>query len=426
MRSWRCFQRCQLIESRSAWTRHAGPKKYSTGRLLEGVRVLDMTRVLAGPLCTMILGDMGAEVVKIEKPGMGDETRNWGPPFIGTESCYFLSVNRNKKSVVVDIGSPKGAQIIQEMAKSCDVLVENFLPGKLKSYGLGYEELSRLNPGIVYCSISGYGASGPYSGRGGYDVIVSALGGMMHITGPEKGEPCKVGTAMTDISTGLYAHGAILAALLRRHKTGKGTKIDCNLLSTQVANLVNLGTNFLNTGIEPRRWGTAHESIVPYQAFPTSDEQHIVVGAGSDSQFTALCSLMKTSFHTNERFSSNKARVRNRKELVELLMAEFKKKPLAEWLEVFTQAKFAYGPINTFAQVFADPQVQHNQMVFEIQHEKAGSIRLISNPVIVSDADMTAQLAPPLLGEHTEEVLEQILKLDAQAIDKLRNDKVIQ
>ncbi|KAM4718115.1 succinyl-CoA:glutarate CoA-transferase isoform 5-T5 [Anableps anableps] len=234
-------------------------------RPLEGVRVLDLTRVLAGPFATMILGDLGAEVIKVERPGGGDDTRTWGPPFVASESVYFLSVNRNKKSIAVDLKQPRGAELVQQLAGVCDVLVENFLPGKLGQMSLGYAELSRLNPRLIYCSVSGYGQTGPRAQTPGYDSIASAVSGMMHVTGPEDGEPVRPGVAMTDLATGLYAHGAIMAALLQRHKTGRGVHIDCNLLSSQVSCLSHIAANYLNAGKEAKRWGTAHESIVPYQ-----------------------------------------------------------------------------------------------------------------------------------------------------------------
>ncbi|XP_039646846.1 succinate--hydroxymethylglutarate CoA-transferase [Perca fluviatilis] len=234
-------------------------------RPLEGLTVLDLTRVLAGPFATMILGDLGAQVIKVERPGAGDDTRAWGPPFVGAESAYFLSVNRNKKSICVDLKHPRGASIIQELAGVCDVLVENYLPGKLHQMGLGYDQLSRVNPRLIYCSISGYGQTGPQSQSPGYDSIASAVSGMMHITGPEDGEPVRPGVAMTDLATGLYAHGAIMAALLQLHRTGRGVHIDCNLLSSQVSCLTHIAANYLNSGKEAKRWGTAHESIVPYQ-----------------------------------------------------------------------------------------------------------------------------------------------------------------
>ena len=254
---------------------------------LEGVKILDLTRVLAGPFATMILSDLGAEVVKVERPGRGDDTRSWGPPFIqgetreSRESLYFLSVNRNKKSVCVDLKQPAGQRIIRELAGQSDVMLENFVPGKLDSLGLGYDQLSQTNPGLVYCSISGFGPSGPHSGRGGYDVIAASMGGLMAVTGEAEGGPAKVGVAMTDLMTALYAHGAVLAALLQRGRTGRGQKIDCNLLSSQVSAMSHLAANWLNAGLISGRWGTAHASIVPYQTFQSSDG-HFTIGCGND------------------------------------------------------------------------------------------------------------------------------------------------
>ena len=248
-------------------------KLYSTlgQSALDGVKVLDLTRVLAGPFCTMILGDLGADVLKIERPKVGDDTRAWGPPFVGGQSCYFLSINRNKRSVCIDIKSPKGKKLIMQLAAQSDILVENYLPGKLNEMGIGYEDIKAVNPKIIYCSITGYGHSGPYSIRPGYDIIAASVGGLIHVTGPEDGDPCKTGVALTDLTTGLYAHGAIMAALFQRERNGTGQHIDVNLLSSQVSCLVNLGANYLMAGREAKRWGTAHESIVPYQSFASTD-----------------------------------------------------------------------------------------------------------------------------------------------------------
>ncbi|XP_022237764.1 succinate--hydroxymethylglutarate CoA-transferase-like isoform X3 [Limulus polyphemus] len=290
--------------------------KTETKGPLSGVRIIDLTRILAGPFCTMILGDLGAEVIKIEHPGGGDETRRWGPPFVKEESCYFLCVNRNKKSVAVNLKDTRGQSLVKDLAKQSDVLVENYLPGKLDELGLGFTQVSEVAPQLVYCSISGYGPSGPYKTRAGYDVIAASIGGLLHITGPPNGDPCKVGVAMTDLATGLYAHGAILAALLEREKTGRGQKIDCNLLSTQVSLLANLGSNYLNAGKEAIRWGTAHESIVPYQAFQTSDG-YITVGAGSDEQFQIFCKCLGLQhLLTDSRYKTNRNRVANRQALL--------------------------------------------------------------------------------------------------------------
>ncbi|XP_037829088.1 succinate--hydroxymethylglutarate CoA-transferase isoform X1 [Kryptolebias marmoratus] len=325
-------------------------------RPLEGVRVLDLTRVLAGPFATMILGDLGAEVIKVERPGGGDDTRTWGPPFVGSESVYFLSINRNKKSVAVDLKHPRGAAVIQQLSGVCDVLVENFLPGKLPLMGLGFDQLMGLNPRLIYCSISGYGQTGPLSPSPGYDSIASAVSGMMHITGPEDGEPVRPGVAMTDLATGLYAHGAIMAALLQRHRTGRGVHIDCNLLSSQVSCLSHVAANYLNAGKEARRWGTAHESIVPYQGFRTRDG-HIVVAAGNDRQFVRVCQVLDlTEVSEDPRYRTNKLRVQNRRELLDVLSQRFLQENTADWLRRFQGSGVPVGPINSIQEVFSEPQ----------------------------------------------------------------------
>ncbi|XP_057680037.1 succinate--hydroxymethylglutarate CoA-transferase isoform X2 [Corythoichthys intestinalis] len=325
-------------------------------RPLEGVRVLDLTRVLAGPFATMILGDLGAEVIKVEKPGGGDDTRAWGPPFVGSESVYFLSVNRNKKSVAVDLKHPRGVRVVQELAEVSDVLMENFLPGKLSALGLGYEELSRRNPALVYCSVSGYGQTGPLSASPGYDSIASAVSGMMHVTGSEGGEPVRPGVAMTDLATGLYAHGAVLAALLQRRQTGKGAHVDCDLLSSQVSCLSHIAANFLNGGKEAKRWGTAHESIVPYQAFETKDG-HLVVAAGNDRQFVKVCQVLELpDLGRQPRYSTNRLRVQNRQRLVGELAQRFLQETTSDWLRRFEGSGVPVGPVNSIRQVFSEPQ----------------------------------------------------------------------
>ncbi|XP_069072018.1 succinate--hydroxymethylglutarate CoA-transferase isoform X2 [Pleurodeles waltl] len=326
-------------------------------RPLEGVKILDLTRVLAGPFATMILADLGAEVIKVEKPGSGDDTRTWGPPFVGTESAYFLSINRNKKSIAVNLKHPKGTKIIRELAGVCDVFVENYIPGKLAEMGLGYEDISKIAPHIVYCSITGYGQTGPMFQRAGYDSIAAAVSGLMHITGPQDGEPVRPGVAMTDLATGLYAHGAIMAGILQRHKTGKGVHIDCNLLSSQVACLTHIAANYLNGGIEAKRWGTAHGSIVPYQAFKTKDG-YIVIGAGNDQQFVTICkNLNLPHLTTDSRYKTNTLRVQHRKELLEMLSTRLAEKKTCEWLQIFEGSGIPYGPINTIGKVFSEAQV---------------------------------------------------------------------
>jgi len=398
--------------------------KAVTTSALSGIKVLDLTRVLAGPYCTMILGDLGAEVFKIEKPGTGDDTRQWGPPFVGSESCYYLCVNRNKKSITLDLKSPDGIKIIKKLASVSDVLVENYIPGKLSQMGIGYEQLSAECPHLIYCSISGYGQTGSYSQRAGYDVIASGMGGLMHITGPNEGEPCKVGVAITDLSTGLYAVSSILASLFVRQKTGKGQHIDCNLLSTNVASLVNVASNYLNAEVEGNRYGTAHASIVPYQAFRTKNG-YLIVGAGNDSQFQILIKLMNLSAMNDERFSTNQGRVKHRASLLNLLNAEFGERTTEEWCEIFEGSGIPYGPINNIEGVFNDPQVQHNGMIQEIPHTTLGSVRVPGPAVRYSETPTVTPTAPPLLGQHTTEVLAETLGYSKQQIAQLQLDGVI-
>ncbi|XP_076464428.1 succinyl-CoA:glutarate CoA-transferase-like isoform X2 [Babylonia areolata] len=392
---------------------------------LHGVRVLDLSRVLAGPYCTMILGDLGAEIIKVERPGCGDDTRMWGPPFCNSESAYFLSVNRNKKSITVNLKHPKGAAIIQQLASVSDVVVENYLPGKLAAMGLGYPHLSSVNPGLVYCSITGYGQMGPYAQRAGYDVIVSGVAGLMHITGPRDGEPCKVGVAMTDLSTGLYAHGAIMAALLHRQHTGQGQHIDCNLFATQVASLVNIASNYLNAGQEATRHGTSHPSIVPYQAFKTKDG-YILVGAGNDGQFQILCKCIhREEMSSDERYLTNELRVTNRITLLDTLSQIFEQKSTSDWLEQLEGSGIPYAPINNMQSVFSDPQVKSEAMVQEIPHPTVGTVRLPAPAVKFSDTATVSPSAPPTLGQHTQEVLQGILGMEPDHIAALIREKVL-
>ncbi|XP_029935065.1 succinyl-CoA:glutarate CoA-transferase [Myripristis murdjan] len=388
-------------------------------RPLEGVRVLDLTRVLAGPFATMILGDLGAEVIKVERPGAGDDTRAWGPPFVGKESAYFLSVNRNKKSIAVDLKHPRGVQLITELAAVCDVLVENYLPGKLHQMGLGYEQLSRTNPQLIYCSISGYGQTGPQSQSPGYDSIASAVSGMMHITGPEGGEPVRPGVAMTDLATGLYTHGAVMAALLQRHRTGRGAHIDCNLLSAQVACLSHIAANYLNAGKEAKRWGTAHESIVPYQGFKTKDG-YIVVAAGNDKQFVRVCQVLDLVQLTDEpKYRTNKLRVQNRKELLHTLSQRFLQEKTADWLRRFQGSGVPVGPINSIQEVFNDPQVKHNGLIMEMIHPTAGHIAVPGPAVRFSSFSPGGPTPPPLIGQHTVQVLRDTLSYSDDVIRSL-------
>ncbi|XP_039983025.1 succinate--hydroxymethylglutarate CoA-transferase isoform X4 [Xiphias gladius] len=362
-------------------------------RPLEGVRVLDLSRVLAGPFATMILGDLGAEVLKVERPGAGDDTRAWGPPFVGSESAYFLSVNRNKKSIAVDLKHPSGAQIIRQLTGVCDVLIENYLPGKLHQMGLGYEQLSSVNPQLIYCSISGYGQTGPQSQSPGYDSIASAVSGMMHITGPEDGEPVRPGVAMTDLATGLYAHGAVMAALLQRHRTGRGVHIDCNLLSSQ--------------------------------GFKTKDG-HIVVAAGNDKQFVQVCQVLELMQLTEEpKYKTNKLRVQNRKQLLHTLSQRFLQEKTADWLRRFEGSGVPVGPINSIQEVFSDPQVKNNGLIQEMNHPTAGHIAVPGPAVRFSSFTPGGPTPPPLIGQHTVQVLRDTLCYSDDLIKTLLESRAV-
>ncbi|XP_032340160.1 succinate--hydroxymethylglutarate CoA-transferase isoform X3 [Camelus ferus] len=368
---------------------------------LEGVKILDLTRVLAGPYATMNLGDLGAEVIKVERPGTGDDTRTWGPPFVGTESTYFLSVNRNKKSIAVNIKDPKGVKIIKELAAVCDVFVENYVPGKLSAMGLGYEDIDKIAPHIVYCSITGYGQTGPLSQRAGYDAVACAVSGLMHITGPEDGDPVRPGVAMTDLATGLYAYGAIMAGLIHRYKTGRGLFIDCNLLSSQVACLTQVAANYLIGQQEAKRWGTAHGSIVPYQILN-------------------LPELIDDSM-----YRTNHLRVQNRKELIKILSTRFEEETTSEWLYLFEGSGVPYGPINNMKNVFAEPQVLHNGLIMEMKHPTAGKISVPGPAVRYSKFKMSEARPPPLLGQHTTHILKEVLRYDDEAIGELLSAAVV-
>ncbi|XP_036280384.1 succinate--hydroxymethylglutarate CoA-transferase isoform X1 [Pipistrellus kuhlii] len=404
-----------------------GPPPAATDNVkpLEGIKVLDLTRVLAGPFATMNLADLGAEVIKVERPGAGDDTRTWGPPFVGTESTYFLSVNRNKKSIAVNIKDPKGVKIIKELAAVCDVFVENYVPGKLSAMGLGYEEIDKIAPHIVYCSITGYGQTGPLSQRAGYDAVASAVSGLMHITGPEDGDPVRPGVAMTDLATGLYACGAIMAGLIQRYKTGKGLFIDCNLLSSQVACLTQVAANYLIGQQEAKRWGTAHGSIVPYQAFKTKDG-YLVVGAGNNQQFATVCKILNLPELIDDcKYKTNHLRVQNRKELIKILSARFEEEMTSKWLHLFEGSKVPYGPINNMKNVFEEPQVLHNGLIMEMKHPTVGKISVPGPAVRYSKFKMSEARPPPLLGQHTTHILKEALRYDDRTIAELLRTGVV-
>ncbi|KAL3282763.1 hypothetical protein HHI36_005930 [Cryptolaemus montrouzieri] len=396
--------------------------------VLNDIKILDMTRIIAGPFCTMILSDMGAEVIKVEKPGSGDEARKWGPPFINnsTESSYFVSVNRNKKSVCINLKSEEGRQLIYELAKVSDVLVENYVPGTLERMKLGYDHLKKIAPRLIYCSITGYGSEGPYMKNPGYDVIAASVGGLLNITGPQNGEPVKVGVAVTDLATGLYAHGAILAALIQRSQTGIGQKIECNLLSTQVASLINIGSNYLNNGKEAQRWGSAHESLVPYQMFETTDG-YMTIGCGSDSQFKDFCEKIgRPDLGYDEKYHTNALRVENRIELIGIIEGIICQKTSKEWMELFENSSFPRGPVNKIGDVFADPHITAVGLVKTVEHSKIGKIKLVGPPVKYSRGVNEVRSPPPLLGEHTDEVLKRVLGYSDFKIEEFKKRGIVQ
>lgn len=395
---------------------------------LNGIKIVDLTRIVAGPYCTMILGDLGAEIIKVEQPGSGDEARKWGPPFIGNtkETCYFVCLNRNKQSICVNLKSNEGREIIYGLVEKSDVLVENYVPGKLDKLKLGYNDLKQIAPQLIYCSITAFGPDGPYSHKPGFDVVASSMGGLLHCTGPKDGEPVKVGVAVTDLITGLYAYGAINAALLQRTITGRGQKIDCNLLSSQVASLINIGSNYLNAGKEATRRGTAHESIVPYEAFPTKSGYY-TIGAASESQFEDLCKRLNSpELITDDRFKTNKLRVENRTILISILRDILKTKTNNEWKEIFDGAQFPNGPVNTIAETFNDPHLKHIQLVKSVQHPIAGELKLVGPAVGFSEGGNYIRSPPPTLGQHTDHILHDILGYSRDNIEKLKKNKVVQ
>uniref|UniRef100_A0A1B6FFJ9 Succinate--hydroxymethylglutarate CoA-transferase n=1 Tax=Cuerna arida TaxID=1464854 RepID=A0A1B6FFJ9_9HEMI len=395
---------------------------------LSGVKIIDLTRIVAGPFCTMVLGDLGAEVFKIEQPGSGDEARKWGPPYVqgSNTTCYFVCLNRNKKSVCVNLKTAEGIKVIHDLAKVSDVLIENYVPGKLSSLGIGYEDLKEIAPRLIYLSLTGYGPRGPYSKRPGYDVIAASIGGLLDITGPEGGEPCKPGVAMTDLATGLFAHGAILAALLQRNKTGLGQKIDCNLLSTQVASLINIGSNYLNAGKEAKRWGTAHESIVPYETFATADG-FLTVGGGSNQQFKSLCEKINMPhLFKDSRFVDNISRVKNREVLITELKKCFIKQTTADWLKVLEGSSFPYGQVNRVSQVFSDEHIQAIDLVKDVELSDGAQVKVVGPPVEYSGSKNAVRSPPPMLGEHTEQVLSQILNYPRDKIQFLQEQGHVQ
>ena len=386
---------------------------------LDGIRVLDLTRVLAGPYCTMMLGDLGADVVKVEPPGRGDDTRHWGPPFVGGESAYYLCVNRNKRSLTVNLKTEAGQEIVRRLALQADVLAENFKAGGLAEWGLDYASLSALNPRLVYLSITGYGQTGPWRNRPGYDLIIQAEGGIMAITGPEDGPPYKVGVAIADLTTGMMGAQAVLAALFHRERTGQGQWIDLSLYDTQLAWLANVGSSHLVTGDPALRYGNAHQSLVPYEVFPTADG-YLAVGVGNDGQFRRLAELLGyPQWAADPRFRGNPDRVAHRAELAPLVAAALRRQPTEAWLAALADAGIPAGKVASVAEALGGPTVAAREMVVPVPHPTAGTVRLVGSPLKFSATPVTIRRHPPLLGEHTDAVLAD-LGYSADSIEALR------
>ena len=392
---------------------------------LDGVRVLDLSRHLAGPYCAMMLGDLGAKVIKVERPNVGDETRHWGPPFRGGESAYYLCCNRNKKSLTLNLKHKRGISIAQELARRSDVVIENFRVGGLDELELGYTDLKKINPRLIYCSISGFGHTGPDRNLPGYDFMIQGRGGFMSITGERDGTPMKVGMAIVDVATALFACNAILAALFARERIGVGQHIDMALLDSQIAILANVGSNYLCSGEVPGRWGNTHANIVPYQAFQAADD-YLILAIGNDGQWERFCTAAGVSvWSADERFATNQLRVANREVLVPMLEDLLYQKTVAEWLQLCADADVPAGPVNTIDKVFADSQVLTRGMVVEMPHPTAETVQLAGTPLNLSATPAQMRLPPPLLGEHTDEILANELALEDSAIAELHQSGVV-
>lgn len=396
---------------------------------LKGIRVLDFTRVLAGPFCTMMLGDMGADVIKIERPERGDDTRHWGPPWAGDEanrqSAYFVSVNRNKRSLTLNLKSEGGQAIVRDLVRHSHIVIENFKPGQMARYGLGYETLCEINPALVYCAITGFGQYGPHHQRPGYDFVVQAMSGLMSITGPDDGPAYKVGVAISDVITGLTALTSILAALRHSEQTGEGQQLDIALLDSQLAALVNFVSSYLVSGQTPTRMGNAHPNIVPYQTFKAADGD-VVVTVGNDRQFAQLCQLANQPHLADDpRFATNPARVANRESLIPILEQAFVQRPVAEWVTALTEAGIPSGSMNDIGTMLNDPHIEARGLVHETTLQDGTPLQMVGPAPQFSATPSDVRLPPPLLGQHTDEILREVLQLDEDSIRQYRGDGVV-
>jgi len=410
------------------------PSSDSPASALSHIRVVDLSRILAGPYCTQLLGDLGADIIKVERPGHGDDTRKWGPPYLQDkqgqdlpESAYYLSCNRNKRSVSIDISKPEGQALIRQLLENADVMIENYKVGDMAKYGLDYASLKQQFPRLVYCSISGFGQDGPYAKRAGYDFMIQAMGGIMSVTGPADGTPYKVGVGIADIMCGMYAANAVQAALLYREQSGEGQYIDCALFDSQLAWLANTGMNFISSGEDAERYGNGHPNIVPYDVYPCED-QYLALAVGNDAQFVRFCEFAGAAeLALDPRYAQNNQRVANRDELTETLKALTRSKPLQVWLDGLTALGVPCGPVNTVKQAFNDPQTKHRGMRIRMSHPQAveQQVDLIGNPLKLSGTPVSYRRHPPSLGEHNEEILQTELGLDVEQIKTLKDQEII-
>jgi len=404
--------------------------------MLEGIRVLDLTRILAGPWATQNLADLGAEVIKIEKPGEGDDTRHMGPPFIRNQqtgepadAAYFLAANRGKQSVAIDISTPEGRHLIRQLVAKCDILIENYKVGGLKKYGLDYDSLRTEFPHLIYCSVTGFGQTGPYRQRAGYDYLIQGMGGLMSVTGERDqepgGGPQRAGVALADIMTGMYATVAMLAALRHRDQGGGGQHIDIGMLDVQVAVLANVGMNYLTTGVVPQRMGNGHPSVVPYQSFKTLDG-HVIFAVGNDAQFKRMCVAMgQAELAQQQNFSTNAARVVHRNEILEILQRIILSQTTAQWVELMESVDVPCGPINALDSVFDNPQIIAREVQQRLSHPVSGSVPTVANPIKFSETPIVYERAPPVLSQHTEAVLKRVLQLSDESLNELKTKKII-